>query len=320
MSKTNKRDMAEAMERRIQELKKKQEETAHHEQEDMALPTNYDELMLGFKEVPQNEVPIDLLDPAPREWNFFRPIKKESFIGLMQSIEQEGVLHPIIVWEQDNGRYMILSGHNRYNAVKTLFELTSELKYERIPAFVKASGEINEVRARRLIIATNYFQRQMNRAEKIKAVMFLYNELKNQEQEDGSKLNKIMSKLAEQTGMSRRNLFYYASLENLIEPLSRMVINEMIPLSGGLALSRMDQETQHRLYEEFKENLNLRGVTPHMNYEQVYQRIQMNLEKEQDKEQVVVVSFTVPRELQEEVRHMVEEFLSTQNRQSPTSE
>ena len=82
------------------------------------------------------EVPLDKLSPAPADWNFYAPLPDDKLLELIESIQANDLLHPIVVWKQPDGTLMILSGHNRVRAYTALLEKTGEDKYRRIPATV----------------------------------------------------------------------------------------------------------------------------------------------------------------------------------------
>ena len=61
------------------------------------------------------QLELDKLKAAPKEWNFYVPLNDNKMSELIESIIDNGLLNPIIVWENDND-YMILAGHNRVKA------------------------------------------------------------------------------------------------------------------------------------------------------------------------------------------------------------
>ena len=46
----------------------------------------------------------------------FKLYEGQQLADMVESIRQFGVLLPIILWHDENGKYIILSGHNRHNA------------------------------------------------------------------------------------------------------------------------------------------------------------------------------------------------------------
>lgn len=61
-------------------------------------------------------IDIDLVEPDPNQPR--KRFDKESVLQLSESIKQYGLLQPIIVNKQKNGRYIIIAGERRYRASK----------------------------------------------------------------------------------------------------------------------------------------------------------------------------------------------------------
>ena len=99
------------------------------------------------------------LRPAPPDWNFFGRPSPEQYALIFQSIYQYGLWHPITVWEQEDGYYMILGGHTRDLVYDELYQMTGEETYLRIPCKVYQHNQISDVTARRIVILSNIAQR-----------------------------------------------------------------------------------------------------------------------------------------------------------------
>jgi ParB family chromosome partitioning protein len=63
-------------------------------------------------------IELDKLKEAPSDWNFYSPLSEKKMEELIESIKSNGLLHPLVVWEQDDGNYIVLSGHNRLEPLK----------------------------------------------------------------------------------------------------------------------------------------------------------------------------------------------------------
>ena len=61
---------------------------------------------------------IAQLEPFPN--HPFKLIENEDYFILRQSIQDHGITSPILVWETDDGRYIVLSGHRRTSASEDL--------------------------------------------------------------------------------------------------------------------------------------------------------------------------------------------------------
>lgn len=61
---------------------------------------------------------IAQLEPFPN--HPFKVIENEDYFILRQSIQDHGITSPILVWETEDGRYIVLSGHRRTSASEDL--------------------------------------------------------------------------------------------------------------------------------------------------------------------------------------------------------
>ena len=81
-----------------------------------------------------SKIKIDLI--KPRDINEFENISNET---LKVSIQSIGLLNPILVRTSDNGKYIIISGHRRFSAIK---EIIADLKIEK--AELEKEGNITQ--------------------------------------------------------------------------------------------------------------------------------------------------------------------------------
>jgi ParB family chromosome partitioning protein len=93
-------------------------------------------------------IPID--DLLSYSKHFFKIYDGERLDDMIESVRKNGILTPIIVRPAADGKYEILSGHNRTNAAKAA-ELTA------VPAIVKEN--LSDIEAEVYVIETNLLQR-----------------------------------------------------------------------------------------------------------------------------------------------------------------
>ncbi len=98
-------------------------------------------------------IQIDLEQIKPRQTNDFKMI---SNITLKRSILEIGLISPVIVRKSDNDKFIIISGHRRFNAYK---DILADLKIE------KASLE-------KLNLPTKEIQQKINKFSKIPCIVF----------------------------------------------------------------------------------------------------------------------------------------------------
>lgn len=206
-----------------------------------------------------HEISLEDLIPAPRDWNFYRPLSEDKMRELIDSIEDHGLLHPIVVWEQENGKYMILSGHNRVAACRILYELHEDEKYLKILASIKGKDEITEDDAKQIIVDSNWVQRNLTHIEKAKSILTKYVYVqKNRDKYKGKgKTRDIVAKEYQLTG---RRISEYIKLNNLIEPFLNMLNNNELTLKSAIKLASFDQEIQNYIFEKYSSKLNNKTI------------------------------------------------------------
>lgn len=211
-------------------------------------------------------VPLETLEDAPTEWNFYKPLSNDKMTELLESIEKNGLLNPIIVWEINNDpsnpKYMILSGHNRTKAYKLLKAVTGSEEYNKILALIKKKEEITEEDAREIIIDTNWVQRQLSPMEKAKSVIEKYTVL--QEKSDyKSNYNKygegrLRDIIADQYKISGRQVENYRNLQNLIPEIQELVSNNEISITPAFEIAKLDKNIQLWIYRNEINKINVR--------------------------------------------------------------
>lgn len=213
------------------------EEQGQEDRVDSLLPAHHEEL-----------IDIDKLEAAPDEWNFFGKPSPEQYALIFQSVYKYGLWHPCTVWEQEDGKYMILGGHTRRMVYQELYEVTQDEKYKKIPCKVYKHDQITEPTARRIVILTNIAQRaKENSAVRIHC----YSEMALLEKEEafygsGVDVNTAVAKLF---GVSRATVFFYRRLEKLIPELLDAYDQRKISQAAANMLCDLSQELQEYIYE-----------------------------------------------------------------------
>jgi len=146
---------------------------------------------------------------------------------LVNSIEMHGLLDPVVVTEQDDGTYLLISGHRRHKAWGVLRE-KDPVRYEGIPAIVRqfASGPMAEL----ALIMANSSARRLSSPEisqQAQRVEELLYELKEQ---GYSFPGRMRDQVAKACDVSASKL---ARLKVIRDGLSPSF--EVIWLAGGLA-------------------------------------------------------------------------------------
>lgn len=155
------------------------------------------------------------------------PINEDKVTQIADSIENVGVLEPLIV--VPNGeRYNILSGRHRFRACKLLDK-------KEIPCYVK---NVSDNIARYIILATNT---DRNNEYKPSVYARAYAEQKELMKKLGKK---TVSSIAEKNGMNSKQIYRYIRLTYLIDEFMDWVDNEKIAFLTGVELSYLTDEQQ----------------------------------------------------------------------------
>lgn len=191
-------------------------------------------------------IPMDLIEPFAEGAHPFREYTPEKLDELAESIKINGLLQPIIVFRKTDGRYMIISGHNRYRAC---------LKNcaDSIEAVVR--NELTMIQSRLMMVDTNLEQRH-KLSVKERALAY---KIKHECLKEFGVTNPTAS-IARENGENRRSVQRYLAISRLTPALIDMADNERIKLNTAVTLSSLDKQTQDNL-AEYLETTDNRQIT-----------------------------------------------------------
>lgn len=271
----------------------------------------YDD-MIKKTEKPVTNIDINKLSPAPDDWNFFPEISEEKMLEMMFSILENGLFNPIIVWErEENKEYMILSGHNRVKAYKRIlleYQNTPNFnrkEYETIPAIVYRKDEIDELKAKEIIIDTNYIQREEDKRLMPQIVKNRLEIVKDRKDVKGRTIDIV----AKELGISATKVYEDQLIANRIIPeLNEFYFNNELRKKSLLRFAWFDKETQKWIYENFKDKITDDNVI----------KLKKSMTKEDIKDcfddtnyvKKVSVAIRVPEFLKEEFREMAIKWIT----------
>ena len=223
--------------------------------------------------VPQNgsmvEMDFDRMESFPN--HKFKLYEGQQLADMVESIRQFGILLPIILWHTEDGRYIILSGHNRRNAAQ-LAGLTQG------PVIIR--GNLTHDEAVLIVTETNLRQRSfadMSHSERAYCLAQHYEALKSQGkrndllaeiesllnphgcEEDGT-LSEVQTKLrsdekvAQNYGLSRDKVAKYIRISNLIEPLISKLDAEEIAFLAAYDLSFVEDGAKQQQIADLMES------------------------------------------------------------------
>ena len=194
------------------------------------------------------ELPADLLVPFTE--HPFRPYSGEQLWELVRSIEENGVLTPILVRPAKDGqRYEIISGHNRVNAARRAGLNT-------IPASVR---ELDDDAATLAMVESNLRQReQLLPSEKARAYKMQMDAMKRKAgrpSKNGDQLDhdlsvrKTREMIGKEKGDSGPQVQRFIRLTNLITPILDMVDEKRMAMGPAVELSYLSREDQELLLD-----------------------------------------------------------------------
>lgn len=206
--------------------------------------TSYDDIFKSDESRNSEEIkPIPLSELKPFEEQPFKVLLDESMDELVESIQQNGVLSPIIARPHKDGGYEILSGHRRAKAC----ELAGKTK---VPVVIK---NLDDDTATILLVDSNLQCENILPSEKAFAYQLKLEAMKRQgartdltSAQFGQKLEGKTSKeiLSEQVGESRNQIQRYIRLTNLIDPILEMVDNKQIAMNAAVEISYLGSKEQ----------------------------------------------------------------------------
>ncbi|MBR1736552.1 MAG: ParB/RepB/Spo0J family partition protein, partial [Firmicutes bacterium] len=163
------------------------------------------------------------------------PINDSKVDQIADSIDAVGVLEPVIV-AKNGDRYSILSGRHRFRACQKLGKTE-------IPCFIK-DYSADDPTARFILLATNT-DRNNEYAPTVYARA--YAEQLELMKQLGKKATG--SAIAENNNMSRKQIYRYIRLNELIAEFQQWVDKGIVTIEAAVELSFISEEKQHTIFE-----------------------------------------------------------------------
>ena len=193
-------------------------------------------MAFGFfhrNEIPQNKQVQDLplAEIHPNRYQPRRTFSDDSIQQLAQTLQEEGLLQPIIVRE-DQGGYEIIAGERRFRAAKSL-------GWEKIPAIV---NNLDDQQTASLALIENLQRENLNPIDEAQA----YEQL--------MQLNDLtQTQLAQDIGKSQSYVANKLRLLKLAEPVQEYLAKGELSARHGRAILGLSEEDQVKLAEEIVE-------------------------------------------------------------------
>lgn len=234
----------------LEEIKESEIEIIEEQKEDVAETENIEDEKY---ELIKDE---DLEDFPNQPFKMYSESRKNTMI---ESIKINGIIEPIVVRRTENGKFQILSGHNRRLCGR-------EAGLTEFKCIVKEN--MTEDEARLYMVDSNLMVRDVMPTERGKALSIRKECLKNEKiaskieneimQDNVDKLDTIQQKMIEENQMSNGNIQRYIRLNYLIPTLGEMVDDKIINLKTGENLSFLNKKEQRDIANIIeKENIKI---------------------------------------------------------------
>ena len=209
----------------------------------------------------RTEMPLS--DLHPFEGHPFKVLDDELMEQTVESIKQIGVVSPLIVRPDPEGGFEILSGHRRLHAAQLA-------GLETVPVIVK---EMDDDAAIIFMVDSNLQRENILPSERAFSYKMKLEAMKHQAgrppKENDSQLGNNFGKLsseemAEELGTSKKQIFRYIHLTNLIPEILDMVDEKKIAFNPAVELSYLKPSEQ----KEFLEAMDYAQASPSLSQAQ----------------------------------------------------
>lgn len=170
------------------------------------------------------EIDIDLIDPNPQQPRTI--FSEEKLQELAQSIQENGLVQPILLRRKDFGRYQLVAGERRWRAAQ-------RAGLQRVSAVVR---EIDEEKLLELALIENIQRQELNPIEEAAAYQRLMEVLGLTQEE-----------VAKRVGKDRSSVANYVRLLKLPESVQKMLEDERLSMGHARALLGLEEEDAQAL-------------------------------------------------------------------------
>jgi len=200
------------------------------------------------------QIPIGELFPFKN--HPFKVLDDESMQRTVESVEQYGVLSPLIARPRPEGGYEIISGHRRQYAAKLA-------GLETLPVIVR---QMSDDAAVILMVDSNLQREHILPSERAFAYKMKLDAIKNQGARSDLTSTQVAQKLSvekvgDDAGVSKDTIRRFIRLTNLIPELLDMVDEKKISFNPAVELSYLDESQQRAFLEAMDGTQNAPSVS-----------------------------------------------------------
>ena len=273
------------------------------------------------------QIPIGELFPFKN--HPFKVLDDESMQRTVESVEQYGVLSPLIARPRPEGGYEIISGHRRQHAAQLA-------GLDTLPVIVR---NMDDDAAVLLMVDSNLQRENILPSERAFAYKMKLEALKNQGARSDLTSVQVAPKLStekigEEVGMSKDNVKRYIRLTNLVPELLDMVDEKKIAFNPAVELSYLDTNQQRDFLEAMNDTQNAPSLSQaqrlkklaqegHFSYDVAF--AVMGEEKKDELDKVVIKNDTLrkyfprsytPKQMEDTIIKLLEQWQRKQQRQN----
>ena len=277
------------------------------------------------------QIPIGELFPFKN--HPFKVLDDESMQRTVESVEQYGVLSPLIARPRPEGGYEIISGHRRQHAAQLA-------GLDALPVIVR---QMDDDAAVLLMVDSNLQRENILPSERAFAYKMKLEAIKNQGARSdltcgqfGHKLNgaKARDIVADESGDNARNVQRFIRLTNLVPELLDMVDEKKIAFNPAVELSYLDESQQRDFLEAIEDTQNAPSLSQaqrlkklaqegHFSYDVAF--AVMGEEKKDELDKVVIKNDTLrkyfprsytPKQMEDTIIKLLEQWQRKQQRQN----
>ena len=275
------------------------------------------------------QIPIGELFPFKKYP--FKVLDDESMQRTVESVEQYGVLSPLIARPRPEGGYEIISGHRRQHAAQLA-------GLDALPVIVR---NMDDDAAVLLMVDSNLQRENILPSERAFAYKMKLEAIKNQGARSDLTSGQIVQKsklsierVAEDAGEGYKTVQRFIRLTNLIPELLDMVDEKKIAFNPAVELSYLDESQQRDFLEAMNDTQNAPSLSQaqrlkklaqegHFSYDVAF--AVMGEEKKDELDKVVIKNDTLrkyfprsytPKQMEDTIIKLLEQWQRKQQRQN----
>ena len=261
----------------------------------------------------------------------FKVLDDESMQRTVESVEQYGVLSPLIARPRPEGGYEIISGHRRQHAAQLA-------GLDALPVIVR---QMDDDAAVLLMVDSNLQRENILPSERAFAYKMKLEAIKNQGARSDLTSGQIVQKsklsierVAEDAGEGYKTVQRFIRLTNLIPELLDMVDEKKIAFNPAVELSYLDESQQRDFLEAMQDTQNAPSLSQAQRLKKLAQEGRfsydvafavMGEEKKDELDKVVIKNDTLrkyfprsytPKQMEDTIIKLLEQWQRKQQRQN----